>query len=82
MRQLMYPPSEELSETSLRDLWDGLRRHRWLIAGMTVLCIALAGVVLALSTPLYRGIFAPPRGSDGSAGICMSRPWSSSCGTP
>lgn len=53
MRQLMYPPSEELSETSLRDLWDGLRRHRWLIAGITVLCIALAGVVLALSTPLY-----------------------------
>lgn len=41
------------THTSARHLWNGLRRQRWLIAGVTLLSIAVAAIALALIRPRY-----------------------------
>ena len=45
-----YYPDDEIS---LIDLWNVLVRRRWLIAGVTLLCLLVAGLYTTLVTPVY-----------------------------
>jgi polysaccharide biosynthesis transport protein len=54
MPQQIGPPSGDLSTpTSFREIWGGLRRHRWLILACTALSVAAVTVIIALATPQY-----------------------------
>ncbi|MBV9108580.1 MAG: hypothetical protein JO306_04135, partial [Gemmatimonadetes bacterium] len=47
------PPAESDDSIRLRDLWLTLLRHRWVVAGVTLLVMAVAGLWSATRTPVY-----------------------------
>jgi uncharacterized protein involved in exopolysaccharide biosynthesis len=51
--QLSLPPGERSTPTSFRDVWNGLRRNRWLILATTGAAIAATLVIVLLATPQY-----------------------------
>lgn len=46
-------PGESDDSIRLRDLWLTLLRHRWVVAGVTLLVMAAAGLWSATRTPVY-----------------------------
>jgi polysaccharide biosynthesis transport protein len=52
-QQIAPPPGDLSTPTSFREIWGGLRRHRWLILACTGASVAVVAVIIALATPLY-----------------------------